>query len=293
MTTMQLDCFLVVAETLNFAAAADRLHVTQPAVTQQIHALEKELNVKLFHRTTRTVKLTPEGYVFLNDAKSVLHIIGHAKKRFEEPADRDLVLFSIGCHSQNELALLPDVLREMRAHYPALHPVFQVIPFQHLHQLLKEDSVDVILDFQKQLPKKGTGTYRELVKVRTVCILSKNSPLSQKSNLTIDDLKREKVILFNPQIAPDCFNHVQHVLLDQKPMAGIYMQDSPESCIALAKAGFGIAVLPGLFARKDPSLAYLPFEGFEPLSYGAYYRSTAGNPVLKLFLQLCREYFTV
>lgn len=55
MTTMQLDCFLIVAETLNFAAAAEKLNVTQPAVTQQIHALEKELNVKLFHRTTRTV----------------------------------------------------------------------------------------------------------------------------------------------------------------------------------------------------------------------------------------------
>ena len=88
MTTMQLDCFLLVAETLNFAAAADRLHVTQPAVTQQIHSLEKELNVKLFKRTTRTVKLTPEGYVFLNDAKSIQHIIGHAKKRFEEPEGR-------------------------------------------------------------------------------------------------------------------------------------------------------------------------------------------------------------
>ena len=95
MTTMQLDCFLLVAETLNFAAAADRLHVTQPAVTQQIHSLEKELNVKLFKRTTRTVKLTPEGYVFLNDAKSIQHIIGHAKKRFEETEGSELVLFSM------------------------------------------------------------------------------------------------------------------------------------------------------------------------------------------------------
>ena len=56
--TFQLSCFLQVAETLNFARAAEILHVTQPAVTQQIRSLEKELGVPLFHRTTRSVKLT-------------------------------------------------------------------------------------------------------------------------------------------------------------------------------------------------------------------------------------------
>ena len=58
MNTFQLSCFLQVAETLNFARAAEILHVTQPAVTQQIRSLEKELGVPLFHRTTRSVKLT-------------------------------------------------------------------------------------------------------------------------------------------------------------------------------------------------------------------------------------------
>lgn len=59
--TFQLSCFLQVAETLNFARAAEILHVTQPAVTQQIRSLEKELGVPLFHRTTRSVKLTQAG----------------------------------------------------------------------------------------------------------------------------------------------------------------------------------------------------------------------------------------
>lgn len=291
MTTMQLDCFLVVAETLNFATAADRLHVTQPAVTQQIHSLEKELNVKLFNRTTRTVKLTSEGFVFLNDAKSIKHIIEHARKRFEEPSRRELVLFSIGCHSQDELSLLPAILKKMRTHYPALHPIFQVIPFQHLHQLLKEDSVDVILDFRKEIQRKSSGTYKELMKVKTICLLTADSALSQKHNLTIEDLRKEKIIIFNPQLAPDCFNPIQRSLLDQKSMNDIYMQDSPESCITLAKAGFGIAILPDLIPQRDPAMVSLPLDGFEPISYGAYYNSTAGNPVLKLFLQLCKEQF--
>lgn len=80
MNTMQLICFLTVAETLNFARAAERLHVTQPAVTQQIHTLEAELSTQLFRRTTRTVELTREGLIFLGDAKAMVEIYGRAKK---------------------------------------------------------------------------------------------------------------------------------------------------------------------------------------------------------------------
>ena len=80
MNTMQLSCFLEVAETLSFARAAEKLHVTQPAVTQQIQSLEAELNVKLFRRTTRTVELTQAGLVFLGDAKTMYEISGKAKR---------------------------------------------------------------------------------------------------------------------------------------------------------------------------------------------------------------------
>ena len=54
MNTFQLSCFLAVAAYLNFAQAAPSLHVTHPAVSQQIPSLEQELNVKLFRRTTRS-----------------------------------------------------------------------------------------------------------------------------------------------------------------------------------------------------------------------------------------------
>lgn len=78
MNTMQLASFLSVAETLNFARAAEQLRVTQPAVTQQIHSLEAELNMQLFRRTTRTVELTQEGLVFLGDAKEMFDIYARA-----------------------------------------------------------------------------------------------------------------------------------------------------------------------------------------------------------------------
>ena len=85
LNTFQLECFLAVAENLSFARAAQQLHITQPAVTQQIKALEKELNAKLFARSTRSVKLTREGAVFLYDSQHILAIarrMGYGMKIF-------------------------------------------------------------------------------------------------------------------------------------------------------------------------------------------------------------------
>ena len=61
MTIYQLECFIAVAEELNFSAAAQRLFTTQPAVTYQINTLEKETGLHLFDRTTRRTKLTAAG----------------------------------------------------------------------------------------------------------------------------------------------------------------------------------------------------------------------------------------
>ena len=69
------------------------------------------------------------------------------------------------------------------------------------------------------------------------------------------------------------------------------MCGSADACVMLAKAGFGIAVQPDFPALRDPALAYIPIKDVEPLSYGAYYKSVTGKPMLKLFLQLCKDAF--
>ena len=68
MNTTQLECFLAVAEHLNFSRASEELKMTQPAVSHQIRMLEEELGVKLFMRTSKNVSLTSEGILFLPDA---------------------------------------------------------------------------------------------------------------------------------------------------------------------------------------------------------------------------------
>ena len=80
MNTIQLECFIAVAEHLNFSRASEELKITQPAVSHQIRTLEEELDVKLFKRTSKSVSLTPEGIQFLPDAELILKIAFSAKE---------------------------------------------------------------------------------------------------------------------------------------------------------------------------------------------------------------------
>ena len=84
MNMNQLRYFIGVAEYQSFTKAAGSYYITQTAITQQIRALENHLGVQLFDRNTRPVRLTPEGSVFLREAKAVLERVEQAEHRVRE-----------------------------------------------------------------------------------------------------------------------------------------------------------------------------------------------------------------
>ncbi len=112
MNTFQLNCFLAVCGSLNFARAAEQLGITQPAVTHQIHTLEDELDVKLFNRSTRSVQLTPEGILFINDAREILGISMRAKRRFQNPDIQRIQRFALGTQSTFYLTPFVQIFRK-------------------------------------------------------------------------------------------------------------------------------------------------------------------------------------
>lgn len=289
MNISQLTCFLTVADTLNFARAAELLHVTQPAVTQQIHSLESELNVKLFKRTTRTVRLTAEGLVFLNDAKQMVAISQRAKKRFENPHGRELQMLSLGCYSFTQLFLLPQALRKLAGQYPNLHPRLQVVPFQYLYRLLEEDDVDAVIGFREPDTKKISAIYRELKKVPVVCVCSQTSPLSQRQSVTPEDLQSEKLVLLDPAKAQFDAARLQGQLIGGRAPSEFYFCESAEAAVVLTQAGFGISILPDLFIPPNPALSRIPIDGVEAASFGIYYKSVQGNAPLKHLIQIMKE----
>lgn len=293
MNTFQLSCFLAVADYLNFGQAAQQLHVTHPAVSQQIQSLEKELGVKLFHRTTRTVKLTEEGKMFLRDAQQITEISARAKRRFEGVADgKTIETLTVGFYNFSSMFLMTETLERLREIRPEVHPRLRTIPFQHIYQMLEEGDLDAVVGLKDAPVRKSDILYKEIAKAEMVCVLPMRHPLSGEKELTFDDLQGERLVLLVPPARMPMVSKVQGELLGERSPAECYFCESAEDISVLVIAGYGVSVLPEFMIPDSPLIVKIPFRGVDPISFGIYHKSVQGNPSLKAFIRCARERFS-
>ena len=95
MTIFQIECFLAVAEFLNFAKAAEQMNISQPAITRQIQSLEDELGGKLFQRSTRVVRLTENGHIFMVEAQTMVAAAQRSIRRFSMNDREEILDFEV------------------------------------------------------------------------------------------------------------------------------------------------------------------------------------------------------
>lgn len=293
MNDIQIACFLAVSEHLNFTKAAEQLHITHPAVSQQIQSLEKELGVRLFQRTTRSVRLTEEGKMFVNDARQLMALSSRAKKRFQDTSYKEIEILSLGCYNYPCIFLLVDTLKKLHTERPELHPRLQVIPFQHIHRMLEEGDLDAIIGFKETAASIISASYKEIAKVPMVCICSCRHPLANEKSVSLDDLKEERLALFVPSMATQpSIAQIQGQLIGGRPPSEFYFCESAEAITALVSAGYGISVLPDVLVPEIPLLSKIPLSGVEPVSFGIYYHSLQGSAALKSLITCAKECFS-
>ena len=289
MNTFQLQCFLAVAEYLSFAQAAQHLHVTHPAVSQQIQSLEKELNTRLFQRTTRSVKLTEEGKAFLRDAQQIVAISERAKKRFDSAMPGSIQLLTLGFYNFPCMFLLADALEHLRTIRPEVHPRLQVIPFQHIYRILSEGDLDAVVGLKEPSSVKISAAYKEIVKVPMVCVCSVRHPLAKRADVTLENLKSERLVLLEPPKSSFSMVQLQGHLMGERPPSEFYFCESTEAITVLVTAGYGISVLPDFLVPEMPLISRVPLTDVSPVSFGIYYKSLQNTPLLKHFIQCARE----
>ena len=117
-TFQQLRCFVAVAEEKSFRKAAERLHMTQPPLTRQVSALERNLETQLLERSSRTVRLTNAGRTFFQSARQMLTMAERSRLEALEAAAAPLGNISFGFLESVALDLLPEILPRIDAEFP-------------------------------------------------------------------------------------------------------------------------------------------------------------------------------
>lgn len=285
MNTIQLECFLAVAEHLNFSRASEVLRITQPAVSHQIQSLEEELDVKLFKRTSKSVSLTQEGIQFLPDAQLILKTALSAKERLGQ--HEQFIPFELGCHNRMEINLLPPILKKLTEFFPLLRPVIQIIPFPSLLSQVENKQVHAAFGIKEE-QKKSSLYFRELCSAPMACICSPGHPLAQYDSLTKDQLSGSIIACSPRQIADPIFSIQNSIVAKLRPEQR-YFSENMESALTLVKAQIGYTLYPDVIPAREPDLAYIPVTDIPKMSFGVYYRYDDDHPVLRRFLMLCRE----
>lgn len=288
MNTTQLECFMEVANYLNFSRAAEHLKITQPAVSHQINTLEDELGVKLFHRTSKSVRLTQEGYLFIQYAGEILKLTGLSKARMKESKEEVFKRIVIGCRNTTELRLLRRALEQLREEQPEAMPVLRLLPYDSMENLLTEGNVHLMFSFRRSALKKLK--YRPLVECPVVCVCGKDHPLAGKQLVTLEQLQQAgRIAACRPPAYPPELFAVQSQAVGERKPGDVLFCDDQEVVAALVETGYAFAVMADFPNARLPGLRYIPIEGIRPLSYGAVCLPENRNPVLKEFLDLLEE----
>ena len=291
MNTTQLECFLTVSNFLNFSRAAEQLGLTQPAGSHQINALEDEVGVKLFHRTSKRVSLTQEGHLFLQYAQEILSLSRASKARLKESRESSAIRFGIGCRSFLELDLIGPALRRLRQEFSQLLPVLRLIPFDSLENLLEDGEVQAMFAFQESAPKRAL--YRELTRRRVVCICGEGHPLASYSQLTVEQVREGgRFAAYPPHSAPPSLLSIQSQIITGRSLDQLYFCDGLETLHTLVRTGFACAVSADLPQVDMPGIRAIPLPEFPPLSYGIASRPGEAEPVLRRFLACLEEQFS-
>ncbi|MDR3592613.1 MAG: LysR family transcriptional regulator [Negativicutes bacterium] len=261
MELRELEYFREVCRTGSFTRAAVNLYVAQPSVTNAVRKLESELGVQLFHRTNKTVTITPEGQVFLERITALLCM---AEEIVQEMRDFDTLSrgsLKLGIPPQIGANLFPDLFMEFGALYPNINlSVFEEGSVATL-DLLEKGELDVGIIV---LPETAHELNIHHLRQEPILLcLSPRHPFNGRDVVDFSELRDEKFILRKT----DSFH--RNIVLEQCRRHGftpnvIFSSNQLQTIKSLVAKNVGIAFFMEMVVKHDPTLVSLPLR--EPLS---------------------------
>jgi DNA-binding transcriptional LysR family regulator len=237
----QLRAFVALSETLNFTAAAKRLHITQPSLSALVHQLERHACAPLFIRDSQKVKLSHHGEVFKAEAK-----------RLQVHLDQTLALARHLALAQGEMRLrvgapvviLPKALARLAAGFESERPgmmlEFRCVDSDEAMALLQRGEIDMAFVTECKAPE-GVSLER-LQSFKLSALIPQSHPLADKPAIRWDDLRRERLLLANrPERAREAIKHELH-------RYGVRVElyhdaDDVMALLSLVELGFGLGLV--------------------------------------------------
>jgi DNA-binding transcriptional LysR family regulator len=243
MEIRQVRSFIEVARALSFHQAARRLHLSQPALSAQVKALEQHLGVSLLDRNRRGVRLTPAGTTFLPDAESLLATIHAMEQRVASAASGQTGHLRIGFVASATLEIVPAVALAFQKQYPGVTLELRNQPTVQQVEALRSGLLHAGF---VRMPLIAPGlavlpVHREPF----VLVLPRRHPLARETRSILPRLAEEPFIAYRRSLAP-AFYSVWTGICQHAGFLPRVVQETAEmtTALALVAAGMGVAIVP-------------------------------------------------
>jgi DNA-binding transcriptional LysR family regulator len=244
MELRQIRSFLSVAETLHFGRTAELIHLSQPALSLQIRALEEEVGFRLFERNRRKTTLTAAGLTFRDDAARVVSQLDQAIRRARLAADGKLGLLRIGFISTAGNEIVPNLVRRFRESSPeVVFTLLNILTADQI-QMLSAGSLDIGFI---RLPI-GEHPELEVVEVHRepfVVVTPLSHKLATRKRVALHELSGQDFVMYERSYAPGFHDLIFGMLRDAGVIPNVCQTAGQmPTLISLVDSGMGISILP-------------------------------------------------
>src|ERR1700733_1117426 len=251
MELRQIRSFLSIAETLHFGRTARLIHLSQPALSLQIRALEEEIGVRLFERNRRKTALTAAGVAFRDDATAAVSQLDQAIRRARLTANGKLGLLRVGFISTAGNEIVPNIVRQFRDSNPEVEFSLRNILTTDQIQMLGDGSLDIgflRLPIGEHPELEVVGIHREPF----VVVLPRSHVLAKRKKVRLRELLGQDFVMYERAYAPGFHDLLFGMLGDAGVVPNIAQTAGQmPTLISLVDAGMGISILPASTVRHS------------------------------------------
>ncbi|WP_413052110.1 transcriptional regulator CynR [Pseudomonas bubulae] len=199
MLARHIKYFLAVAQHHSFTKAAAALHVSQPALSQQVRQLEESLSAQLFDRSGRTTRLTDAGEVYLRYARRASQELEEGKRAIHDVGDLSRGALRVALTPTFTTYLVGPLVEAFHSRYPNITLNLREIAQEQMEELLLADELDVGIAFEDG-HSQDIETQPLLIEALAL-VVGKRHPLAGQSAIDLDALSAESLILLSEEFA--------------------------------------------------------------------------------------------
>ena len=288
MELRHLRYFVAVAEEQNVTRASQRLHVSQPALSRQIHDLEEEVGVPLFERTAKSIALTPAGRLFLKEAKAVLRRVEAAVESVRKAGRKSKDAFHGGYSPSPATELLPSIIRQFEKAMPGVRVVLHDMSSSEMIAGLQSGRLQAAV-IVGHAAARAQGLVFHLLRTYPIGVaLPRNHPLAKKKAVSLGDIVQESLVGYNRHEYRDYAQWVRGIFGKAgRKLRFVEECDGALSLISAVESGRGLAVSArSVLSVAGSRIAFVPIvPAPKPMEVGVCcVRSKVAQPSIHQFI---------